>query len=249
MVVPKAVNTLGVSLIADLDRDEQISSVVGYGAKGDFVISSLAGADMAIPAFNQQEGTIVSADNRVLPTNAAIGFDGYELNDIANALGVTAINTIDYTTMLCKDAGFNGMAFDELQNFLSPLGVDDRGYLLDEVACATNGAVDELDDMPEFNGTIIYHANPVLQFNAYTNTTIQLPRECELVGSAQFAVAAKVADGDLVEFLCAGETVQRVFKLDETLKGTVALNPTFDLGREIDGYRFEKSQIKRVVNG
>lgn len=249
MVVPKAVNTLGASLIVDLDKDEQISDVVGYGAKGDFIISSLAGADMASPAFNQQEGTIISADNRVLPTNAAVGFDGYELNDIANALGIVAVNTIDYTAMLSKDAGFNGMAFDELQNFLSPLGVDERGYLLDEVACAMNGTIDELDDMPEFNGTIIYHANPVLQFNAYTNTATQLPRECELVGSAQFAVAAKVSDGELVEFLCAGEMVQRVFRVDETLKGTVALNPTFDLEREIDGYRFEKSQIKRVVNG
>jgi len=247
VVVPREVNTLGVSLINSLDRDENIPDVVGYNARGEFVISSLEGADLAVPALNQQEGTVVNIDNRVLPTNVALEFDGYTLNDLARALGVEKDETIEYTQELSKEAGFKGIAFDELENFLSPMGEDDRGYLLDEVACEANGALEELDDLPEFNGTIIYHCDPVLQFNNYTLKTEQLPKDNFLRGSAQFSVAARISDGDLVEISFGGETIQRKFKLDDELKGTIALNPTFDINVDAGRYRFEKSKIVRVM--
>lgn len=82
--------------------DEKISGVVGYNAKGDFIISSLDGADLSVAALNQQEGTFVNIDNRVLPTNVENLFDGYNLNDIANAFGIIKDNTIDYTRELSK---------------------------------------------------------------------------------------------------------------------------------------------------
>ncbi|MDD5157393.1 NADH-quinone oxidoreductase subunit G [Sulfurimonas sp.] len=248
VVVPREVNTLGVSLINSLDADENISGVVGYGANGDFKISSLADANLVVPAFNQQEGTVVSIDNRVLPINVALGFDGYTLNDIAKAFGIDRENTIDYTKLLNKKSGFKEIEFDNLENFLSPFGEDNRGYILDEVECLMDGELDELDDMPEFNGTIIYHADPVLQFNSYTNITTQLPKDSYLRGSEQFSVAARIADGDLVEIKTDSSTIRRVFKLDGELKGTVALSPTYDLNSDFSGYRFEKSKIARVIN-
>lgn len=247
VVVPREVNTLGVSLINSLDHDENIPDVVGYNARGEFVISSLEGADLAVPALNQQEGTVVSIDNRVLPTNVAVQFEGYTLNDIARAFGIEKDETIEYTKELSKASGFKGIAFDDLENFLSPMGEDNRGYLLDEVACEANGELEELDDLPEFNGTIIYHCDPVLQFNNYTLKTEQLPKDNFLRGSAQFSVAARISDGDLVEISFGGETIQRKFKLDDELKGTVALNPTFDISVDAGRYRFEKSKIVRVM--
>ncbi|HEY9202964.1 MAG TPA: 2Fe-2S iron-sulfur cluster-binding protein [Sulfurimonas sp.] len=247
VVVPREVNTLGVSLINSLDHDENIPDVVGYNAKGEFVISSLEGADLAVPALNQQEGTVVSIDNRVLPTNVALQFEGYTLNDIARAFGIEKDETIEYTKELSKASGFKGIAFDDLENFLSPMGEDNRGYLLDEVVCEANGELEELDDLPEFNGTIIYHCDPVLQFNNYTLKTEQLPKDNFLRGSAQFSVAARISDGDLVEVSFGGETIQRKFKLDDELKGTVALNPTFDISVDAGRYRFEKSKIVRVM--
>ncbi|MEK6658962.1 MAG: ferredoxin, partial [Campylobacterota bacterium] len=247
IVVPREVNTLGVSLINSLDKDEKIPSVVGYNAKGDFVISSQEGADLATPSLNQQEGTFVSIDNRVLPTNVALEFDGYTLNDIAIAFGICEKNTINYTKELNKNSGFKDISFDDLENFLSPLGEDNRGYLLDEVECAADGKLEELDDMPEFNGTIIYQCDPVLQFNNYTFKTAQLPKENFLRGSAQFAVAARIADGDMVEISYKETKIQREFKLDSELKGTIALNPTFDISVDASRYRFEKSKIERVM--
>lgn len=248
VIVPSEVNTVGASMICDLDIDTDMRNVVGYNAQGDFVISSLGDADMAVPALNQQEGTVVSIDNRVLPLNVALGFDGYTLNDIANALGLEAKNTIDYTKELANVAGFKAIEFDDLENFLTQLGEDVRGYLLDEVEVEVNGKLEDVEELPEYNGTVIYNANPVLQFNNYTNKTKQLPKDNSLRGSAQFATAAKIADGDTVTITFGTTTLTRTFKLDDELKGTIALNPMFDTTADTSAYRFAKSKIERVVS-
>jgi NADH-quinone oxidoreductase subunit G len=221
---------------------------VGYNAVGSFVIGSLAGADLAVGALNQQEGTFVTIDNRVVPTNVALTFSGYELNDLANACGIKAYNTVDYTAQLSSAVGFKAIAFDALENFYSALGEDVRGYLLDEVACQADGMLESVDELAEYNGTVIYNVNPVLQFNAYTNKAKQLEKDKTLRGSAQFATAARISDGDRVEISFGGKTLQREFKLDENLKGTIALNPTFDDVVDASRYRFEKSKIMRVVH-
>ncbi|MDH4944535.1 2Fe-2S iron-sulfur cluster-binding protein [Sulfurimonas sp. C5] len=248
VVIPSEVNTIGASMICDLDVDTDTANVVGYNAQGDFVISSLGDADMAVPALNQQEGTVVSIDNRVLPLNVALGFDGYTLNDIANALGLEAKNTIDYTKELASVAGFKAIEFDDLENFLTGLGEDVRGYLLDEVEVEADGKLEDVEELPEYNGTVIYNANPVLQFNNYTNKTKQLPKDNSLRGSAQFATAAKISDGDTVTITFGATTLTRTFKLDDELKGTIALNPMFDQTEDASAYRFAKSKIERVVS-
>ncbi|MEN8147440.1 MAG: NADH-quinone oxidoreductase subunit G [Campylobacterota bacterium] len=246
LVVPAQINTLGVSLIADLDADETTDNVVGYNAKGDFVISALGEGDLDVPALNQQEGTFVSIDKRLLPTNVALSFEGYTLNDLASALGVTAENTIDYTVKLPVESGFKAIAFDDLENFYSAKGDDARGYVLESVTAKRGGHPEEVADLPEFNGAVIYHVNPVLQFNAFTAKTAQLENDNNLYGSASFAAAARLSDGDEVTFDYAGETVRRIFKLDDTLKGTVALHPTFDLGLNVtNAYRFEHVNFMR----
>ncbi|WP_434580332.1 NADH-quinone oxidoreductase subunit G [Sulfurimonas sp. NW15] len=247
LIIPAEVNTAGVALTCKLDTDENIGNIVAYNAEGDFIMSSLKDSDLAMPALNQVEGTVVNVDNQVLPLNVALPFEGYTLNDIANALGLKKENTIDYTKELDTSKGFKAIAFDDLENFLTPYGEDKRGYILDEVVCEADSEIAPIEELPEFNGSVIYNCNPVLQFNAFTNKTHQLEKDTTLRGSAQFAAAAKIADGDVVEISFASRTIQRVFKQDEELKGTIALNPTFDLGQDFSRYRFEKSKIARVI--
>ena len=247
VVVPNEVNTAGVSLLCELDCDENIADVVGYNATGDFVLSSLKEADLAMPALNQVEGSVVNVDNQVLPLNVALAFDGYNLNDLANALGLHKENTIEYTKELATAKGFKAIEFDALENFYTVYGEDVRGYILDEVACVSDGKIEEVAELPEFNGTVIYHCNPVLQFNQFTNKTKQLEKDATLRGSAQFAAAARISDGDEVEIHFASKTIKRLFKQDDELKGTIALNPSFDMRADFSQYRFEKSKIVRVV--
>ena len=111
---------------------------------------------------------------------------------------------------------------------------------------ALEGAVEAIDDLPEFNGTVIYQCNPVNQFNGYTAQTSQLEADTSLRGSVQFATAARISDGDTISIEGRDET--RVFVLDETLKGTIALYPTYETGFSgtHNGYRFEKIKLKRM---
>jgi NADH-quinone oxidoreductase subunit G len=247
VVVPTEVNTVGVSLLCELDIDEDIPNVVGYNANGEFMMSASQESDLAMPALNQVEGSVVNVDNQVLPLNVALKFEGYILNDIANAFGIEKVNTIDYTQELDISKGFKAVAFDSLENFLTPHGDDNRGYILDEVLCETTLTLEAIEELPEFNGTVIYHCNPVLQFNEFTSKTKQLEKDDTLRGSAQFAAAARISDGDEIEISFANMTIKRVFKQDDELKGTIALNPTFDIGQDMSRYRFEKSKIMRVI--
>jgi NADH-quinone oxidoreductase subunit G len=249
VIVPTRTNTLGVSLLCDLDPDEGGAHVVGYNASGDFLIGTGADAALSMPALNQQEGTLVSIDNRVLPTNVGVAYGGYVLNDIASALGLAAEYTIDYTPKLPQEAGFKPVVFDALENFYSPRGEDCRGYLLENVETEANGTLEPVADLPEFNGTVIYHCDPVNQFGADTAKAEQLERDAALYGSEQFATAAKISDGDVVTIEAGRRVITRTFRVDPALKGTVALNPTFDLDvAEVPNgeYRFEKAKIYGV---
>jgi len=103
LIVPPSTNTLGVSLICDLDAEAE-GYTVGYNAPGDFVLSHSGDGDLDMPALNQQEGTFTTLDKRVVPTHVAVSYGGYVLNDIANALGLSADYTIAYTEMLPVEA-------------------------------------------------------------------------------------------------------------------------------------------------
>ena len=229
LVVPSEINTVGVSLLCELDEDERTKNIVGYNAEGDFVLSSLEGADLSMPTLNQQHGTIVNIDNSVLPLDTAVVFEGYRLNDVANALGVCKESTSDYTQELDSSSGFKAISYDALQG---------SSYILNEQFCEMDGILEEVADLPEFNGTVIYQSNSLEQ---------RLQKDLSLYGSAQFAVAARIADGERVKITVGSQMVTRVFKLDNKLKGTIALNPTFDAALDARGYKFKKSKIERVV--
>lgn len=247
VVAAPSVNTVGVSLICDLDVDRG-APAVGYNATGVYTMGSLANVQLPLPALNSQEGTFVSMNNQVLPTNVAVPFSGYTLNDVAAKLGVSTAYTIDYTVLLPKACGFEEREFDDLGNFFGPLGEDKRGYILENVDVEALGELEEVDDLPEFNGTVVYRCNPVNQFNAYTAQSRQLEKDTALRGSAQFAAAAKIANGDKIRIEFGSGSEERVFVLDGSLKGTVALVPSYDgaYGPANDNYRFEKVKISRV---
>lgn len=248
MIVSPSTNTLGVSLICELDEDDKTIASVGYNAEGAFMLSSLGEGKLDMPSLNQQEGTFTNIDKRVVPTNVALPYNGYVLNDLANALGIEAKNTIDYTVKLPVSAGFQAVDFDDLEARYANEVKDTRGYELTNNSVAAEGALSEVNELPEFNGTVIYTCNPVLQFTPNTQKAHQLDDEACLLGSEQFAIAAKLEDGDSVEFSFADTKQNRIFKIDAELKGTIALNPDYDLSLAAmsSSYRYEVVQISKV---
>ncbi len=247
LVIPPNGNSLGVSLICDLvEKHEGFS--VGYNAPADYVLSALGDGDLGMPALNQQEGTFVTLDKRVVPLNAGLEYKGFILNDIANSLGVGSTHTIDFTKELPVDKGFRSIEFDSLEVKFSVDGDDLRGYELETILCDSQIELSEPDELPSYDGTVIYIVNPASNPNPFTNRAKLTSSEAKLIGTKQFASAAKISDGDVVEFEVCGNYISRVFKIDDTLKGTFALNPTFDMGLkafDLPIYRFSKVKIKK----
>jgi len=249
LVIPPHGNSLGVSLICDLAENVEGCSV-GYNVNADFTLSALGNGDLDMPALNQQEGTITTIDKKVIPLNVALPYDGYILNDIANALGVGSRYTIDFTKELPTNKGFKAVEFDSLESDrFSANGEDLRGYNLEIKSFESKVELEEPEELPSFDGVVVYCVNPAHNPNAFTNKAKLTAMEPKLKGSNQFAVASKLADGDRVEFDLNGKKVTRVFSIDTSLKGTIALNPTFDLGLsefEVSSYRFLKVNISKV---
>jgi len=243
--VPPAGNAMGVSLICDLD-DEATGKSVGYNTQADFVLSALGNGDLDMPALNQQEGTLVSNDKRLVPMNVAQPYGGYVLNDLANALGIDAKYTVEYTKDLPVDKGFKAIEFDLLPDYFDTVGTEHRGYLLEIHDVAVNEILEDVDELDGLDGAVVYHCNPKEQFSPFTNLCEPLRKEAFLLGSAQFASATKLSDGVNVSFTIGDVMFNRVFKIDTSMKGTIALNPNYDMGLSaslVSSYRFSKVKI------
>jgi NADH-quinone oxidoreductase subunit G len=249
-IIPPSVNTLGVSLICDLD-EKSGDYVIGYNNIGDFMISALMDkGDINMPALNQQEGTFTNMNKKVVPTNVALPFDGFCLNDIANNLGLNRRYTVDYTTEFPKNKGYSDQEFDTLTNHFGVMGEELRGYKLKAKSVKTDGKLDEVDEIESFDGVVIYLSNPNNQKNVFTNLCDHLDSNDDLIGSQQFAVAAKIKDGDEIKIKVLDSEITRIFKLDTKLKGTIGILPTFNMGYEgqalKSAYRFNKVKIEQV---
>ena len=243
MVIPPVTNTLGVCLICNLD-EKQDGLSVGYNVTADFILSAKGDGDLDMPALNQQEGTFVNIDKDLVVLNSGVSYKGYVLNDIANALGLKAKNTIDYTSKL----GFENIEFDDLDNYYDNSGNAFRGYKIASKANSNSVKIEEVADLGEYNGSVVYARNPLNQFSAFTKDCKQLNSKLDLIGSKQFAIAAKIKSGDKVKFSVNGVEYTRHFNVDIHMKGTIAYNPVFDMDAKTSNYRYNQVKIE-VING
>jgi len=248
--IPPAGNAMGISLVCDLD-DTAEGTTVGYNMPADFTLSALGDGDLDMPAMNQQEGTIVTVDKRLVPMNVALPYGGYVLNDMANALGLNAEYTIDYTAELPEEKGFGSAKFDDLPDYFDSVGNEHRGYLLKSKKVSVSRTLEEVEELEGFDGAVIYNCDPTEQFSAFTAKSSNLEDEAVLLGSQQFAVVTKLKDGERIQFTVDDVNFDRLFKIDTSMKGTIALNPIFDMGLSgalVSSYRFKRLDFERAGN-
>ena len=252
VMIPTLTNTLGVSLINTLSDDEDSSYSIGYNTKGDFTLSALGDGDLDMPAINQQEGTLTSINKRVNPTNAAISYGGYVLNDIANVLGLHAELTVDYTKELPTTKGFKAEAFDDLPNHYTNAGVEMRGYELKNMGrkASADESVSKIDEDWVLTQNLIYFANPVRQFSDFTNKTTQLDEVSGIYMSEEFLSSSEFNAGDSVKVKSDNGEVTATIVSDNKIAGDIVLIPSFDskLNSEalFSGYRFASASIEKV---
>ncbi len=251
VMIPTLTNTLGVSLINDLSSTEGECSI-GYNTKGDFTLSALGDGDLDMPAINQQEGTLTSINKRVNPTNAALGYSGYILNDIANALGLEAELTVDYTKELPTRKGFSAVEFDSLPNHYTNAGEEMRGYKLKNMgrSISKDESVAKIDEDLSLDGSLIYAANPVRQFSDFTNKTSNLDEQSGIYMSEEYLNSSDFNAGDSVRVKSENGEITANIVSDNKIAGSIVVIPNFDskLNSEalFDGYRFATASIQKV---
>ena len=251
VMIPTLTNTLGVALINELSLEAGKFSV-GYNTKGDFTLSALGDGELDMPAINQQEGTLTSINKRVNPTNAAIGYGGYVLNDGANALGLNAELTIDYTQELPTAKGFHSEKFDSLPNYYTNAGEEIRGYELKNLGrrISSNESVTKIDESLSLGENVIYLANPVRQFSEFTNKATNLDEVSGLYMSEASLANSNLNEGDSVRVKTENGELITTIVSDNKIAGDIALVPTFDLKLNSEAlfgsYRFNSASIEKV---
>jgi len=241
MTPPKS-NALGVALICDLD-DDASGYTVGYNENGDFTLSALGTGDLDMPAMNQQEGTLCSIGKRVLPTNAAVDYAGYELNDIVGALVGAPKLTVDWTETLPTDRGFKAVVFDSLPNSFTNEGVDNRGYTLE-----TNNVEADLPEVENFDadavleGDIAYRCNPARQFNDFTDKSHEIFEAFALYASEEKAAIL----GEKVEVVFENGSITLDVVADAKITGDIVKVPDFKAAQDVYGL-FGESRYQTVT--
>jgi len=249
LVVPTQTNTLGVSLLCDLDVITT-GKTVGYNMKADFQLSALGDGDIDMPVISQQEGTFVNINKTVVPTNAAITYEGYTLNSIANEILDSKVkDTIDYTATI-----FDKISFDCLENYYSNDRIEHRGYTLktQEVTTLDESVKNEFKTIKcEENEYIVYNGNPINQFNEFTAVSNQLKDDIvALYLSESLQEKLQLEDDNKVEITSNGNSVTLNIRVDKDLVGEIAYVPTFDKKIDtknlFDNCRYSKANLRRV---
>lgn len=245
-MIPPKTNSLGVALICDLD-DEANGYTIGYNEAGDFKLSALGDGDLDMPAMNQQEGTLTNMHKRVTPTNAALEYHGYELNDIMREVIAAPKETIDWTPHLPTEKGFKAVEFDALPNVYLNDGTENRGYLLEVTSSDVEEvSVEKFDDSRALEGDIVYRCNPQRQFNDFSDKAHQIFEAFGLYASSARAEAL----GSKVEVEFDNGTLTLDVIIDERMEGDIVAIPDFKSAANIyelfGESRYQTVTIKEV---
>jgi len=226
---PPKSNALGVALICDLD-DEASGYTVGYNENGDFRLSALGDGDLDLPAFNQQEGTVTTLSKRVVPTNVAIDYGGYVLNDLMGALMDTPKLTIDWTPYLPTDKGYKSIAFDDLANSFDNAGNDNRGYILEVTSKEVElPSVEKFDENATLEGEIVYRCNPPRQFNDFSDKAHQIFEAFGLYASEKRAKEL----GSKVEVVFENGSIEVDVVVDNKMEGDIVALSDFKSAKNV----------------
>lgn len=232
MLIPPRTNSLGVAKICTLASEKKPGKTLGYNENGDYKFNIFEG-DIDASAPNQQEGTFTSINNALVPTNVVIPHKGYFLNDIANALGLMAENTIDYTPNLPKEKGYKGIKFDDLENFYANDGTSHRGYKLEILNFTPNDDIEPLlKDSKSINlkddEALISLANPINLPSFFANYATQTAKRAKLYASSEFMAKFEISQNEAIILEKDGRKLAICVELDSELGGVAAYLGDYD---------------------
>ncbi|MCB9097011.1 MAG: NADH-quinone oxidoreductase subunit G [Arcobacter sp.] len=255
VIIPTQTNTLGVAQICTLSKEVEGFSV-GYNMKADFELSALGDANLDIPALNQQEGTFTNIDKKVIPTNAALEFKGYTLNEVANeVLGTDVEYTIEYTVKLPIQKGYKSEQFDDLPNKFGNDQVEYRGYDLQSFEVSIQDdfkpIIDERITLQD-DELIIYRANPINQFNEFTAIAHEFKDKLQdgIFFSKSLFEKLELNEGDKVKVIANNQELILSAYIDIQIEGNIPYISTFMKNSSSNAlfntYRFNKAKVVKA---
>jgi NADH-quinone oxidoreductase subunit G len=184
---------------------------------------------------------------RVTPTNQALEYHGYVLNDIMREVSSAPKYTIDWTPHLPTNRGFKSVNFDDLPNGYRNDGTEDRGYLLDVTVKEVGDIeVKRFDSSISIDGEIAYRCNPQRQFSDFTDKAHQIFEQFGLYASP--AKAEKLGKKVVVEFDNGNLTLDVI--VDDRMEGDIVAVPDFKSAENIyelfGASRYQKVIIREV---
>lgn len=232
MLIPPRTNSLGVAKICTLASEKKLGKTLGYNENGEFKFSIFEG-DIDASALNQQEGTFTSINNALVPTNVAIPHKGYFLNDIANALGLMAKDTIDYTPLLPKEKGYRGIKFDDLENFYANNGTSHRGYKLEISNFTPNDDIEPLlkeKNEPNLKDgeALVNLTNPINLPSFFANYATQTAKRAKLYASSEFMAKFEISQNEAIILEKDEHKLAICVELDSELGGVAAYLGDYD---------------------
>lgn len=255
VIIPSQTNTLGVAQICTLSFEVSGYSV-GYNTEADFELSALGDADLDIPALNQQEGTFTNIDKKVIPTNAALGFNGYTLNEIANEiLGCDVEYTIEYTSKLPLEKGYKAIEFDDLPNKFGNDQVEYRGYELNSNDIIIEDNVNQINAekiILDNDEILIYKANPINQFNEFTALSHEFKDNLQdgIFFSKSAFEKLELNEGDKVKVNANNQELELNAYIDIQIDGNIPYVSTFMKNSPsnvlFNIYRFNKAKVVKA---
>ena len=176
--------------------------------------------------------------------------------DIGNLSGETSVGEEEFeqlaqtlegkknTILIIGEDIYGHESFPNIVNFIRLIDIytDIHVILLGQkskIDLSKKIALQEISPFHTYNGTVIY----TLPLHNGTND------QETLKGSGSFATAAKIKDGDTVDVVYEGYSERKKFKVDPTIRGTIALYGVVSSKHEntiVSGYRFKRVQIQKV---
>lgn len=255
VIIPSQTNTLGVAQICTLSNEVDGFSV-GYNMKADFELSALGDGNLDIPALNQQEGTFTNIDKKVIPTNAALGFNGYTLNEIANELLNEDVEyTIEYTAKLPKEKGYEAIDFDNLPNKFGNDQVEYRGYEIranDTFIQDTTKQINIEKITLASDEILIYKANPINQFNEFTAISHEFKENLQdgIFFSKALFEKLELTKGDKVKVKANNQELELFAFIDIQIDGDIPYVSAFMKNSPSNAlfntYRFNKAKVVKA---
>ena len=214
--LPPAENALGIALICELDEmDEERSTVYQSG----------------------KEGTYLNANRCICIHDRTQSHESEGLNALAKSSGIDVQSLEDYSGYLPAEQGFQSLSQEDFNKpCMYKLLPQERNKAF---------VLDEIDDLPVYDGALIY-TYPLEKPDLAEDQTTEVLR-----ASKQFALATKLQDGDLITYEISGDIFRRVFKIDTHMKGVIALNPICHKNLSaylVSSYRFSRLAFEKINN-